>query len=580
MAGVPSEDKTVQEDRQYLKEAKSKGKLSTLKAWVRLSGPGWLQSAITLGGGSLASSLYIGILGGLAILWVQPLAMIFGVIMLSAISYVTLSSGKKPFKAINQEINPVLGWGWIIATIMANIVWSLPQFSLATAALRQNLFPQSLGTGMPETSAKLMVCVPIMVVCVALAWAYGAGVKGAKIFDWIIKAMVALIMISFIGVVIRLAVAEEGIDFASVLAGYVPKFDMLWSPADSLQGYIKDVPAKFQGFWRQMIVDQQRDVIIAAVAVAVGINMTFLRPYSMLKRGWDKTFRGLAIFDLSTGLFIPFLLATSCVVIASASQFHAEPSPGLLGETDAQGKKLEPAKDVVNKYEKIAASRVKEEIGADAFENLSEKEKQERIDNLPKADKRMAAVLVKRDAFDLAESLTPLTGHFFAHYIFGIGVVGVAISSIIILMLINGFAVCELFDRPWGGWTYRLGCLAPALGFLGPFVWTGKAQFWLAVPTSVFGMVLLPVAYFSFFLLMNEKKVLGEDMPRGGKRLLWNVLMALAAGMAAFASFWSLWSKAGWYGVGVIVVFVGLAVTVHFVRKGREQQESAGEASA
>ena len=579
MAGTPTEDTSVQEDRQYLKEAKSKGKLSTLKAWVRLSGPGWLQSAITLGGGSLASSLYLGILGGMAILWVQPIAMILGIIMLSAISYVTLSSGRKPFKAINQEINPVLGWGWIIATIMANIVWCLPQFSLATAAVRQNLFPETLGTGMPETSAKLVVCIPILILCVSLAWAYGAGVKGAKVFDWIIKGMVALIVIAFIGVVIRLSFAEEGIDFGGVLAGYVPKPDMLWSPADSLQGYIQDVSGKFQGFWRQMIVDQQRDVIIAAVATAVGINMTFLRPYSMLKRGWDKTFRGLAIFDLSTGLFIPFLLATSCVVIAASSQFHAEPSPGLLGETDAQGRKLEPAKEVVMKYERIAASRVEQEMGSKAFSQLSEAEKQEKIDNLPIADKRMAALMVKRDAFDLADSLTPLTGHFFAHYVFGVGVVGVAISSIIILMLINGFAVCELFDRPWGGWTYRLGCLAPALGVLGPFVWTGKAQFWLAVPTSVFGMVLLPVAYFAFYMLMNEKKVLGEDMPRGGKRILWNVLMALSAGMAAFASVWSLWSKAGWYGVGLIVAFVGLALIVHVVRKGREQADAAGQSA-
>jgi len=577
MAGTPVEDTSVEQDRQYLKEAKSKGKLSTLKAWVRLSGPGWLQSAITLGGGSLASSLYLGILGGMAILWVQPVAMILGIIMLSAISYVTLSTSKKPFKAINQEINPVLGWGWIIATIMANIVWALPQFSLATAAVRQNLLPGVLGTGAPETPAKLVVCIPVLILCVSLAWAYGAGVKGAKLFDWIIKAMVALIMISFIGVVIRLAFAEEGIDFGSVLAGYVPKPEMLWSPAGSLQGYIQDVSGKFQGFWKKMIVDQQRDVIIAAVATAVGINMTFLRPYSMLKRGWDKTFRGLAIFDLSTGLFVPFILATSCVVIAASSQFHAEPSPGLLGETDAQGRKLEPPEEVVMKYEKIAASRVKAAMSPEAFKDLSDAELKQEIDDLPVADKRMAALLVKRDAFDLADSLTPLTGHFFAHYVFGVGVVGVAISSIIILMLINGFAVCELFDRPWGGWTYRLGCLAPALGFLGPFVWTGKAQFWLAVPTSVFGMVLLPVAYFAFYMLMNEKKVLGEDMPRGGKRVLWNVLMGLAAGMAAFASVWSLWSKVRWYGIGVIVAFVGLAAIVHFVRKGREQDELAGE---
>ena len=42
-----------------------------------------------------------------------------------AIGYVTLSTGERPFKAINTHVNPVLGWGWAIATLMANCVWSL-----------------------------------------------------------------------------------------------------------------------------------------------------------------------------------------------------------------------------------------------------------------------------------------------------------------------------------------------------------------------------------------------------------------------------------------------------------------------
>ena len=62
--------------------------------------------------------------------------------------------------------------------------------------------------------------------------------------------------------------------------------------------------------------------MITAVATAVGINMTFLMPYSLLARGWDKDFRGLASFDLATGLFIPYMLATTCVVVAAAAQFH------------------------------------------------------------------------------------------------------------------------------------------------------------------------------------------------------------------------------------------------------------------
>ncbi len=143
-----------------------------------------------------------------------------------------------------------------------------------------------------------------------------------------------------------------------------------------------------------------------------------------------------------------------------------------------------------------------------------------------------------------------------------------AVSTIIILMLINGFVVCEMFGIPSQGRIYRLACLAPGIGVLGPFFWS-KAAFWLAVPTSVFGMVLLPIAYFTFYLLMNQKSLLGENMPRGGKRFAWNTLMAIAAAAAAFGSIWSIWSKVGWYGIGVVVIFILLALGVGVFRSGK-----------
>ena len=51
-------------DREILAAAQAKGAGSTMAAYLRLSGPGWLQSAITLGGGSLGSALYLGMIGG------------------------------------------------------------------------------------------------------------------------------------------------------------------------------------------------------------------------------------------------------------------------------------------------------------------------------------------------------------------------------------------------------------------------------------------------------------------------------------------------------------------------------------
>jgi len=80
-------------------------------------------------------------------------------------------------------------------------------------------------------------------------------------------------------------------------------------------------------------------------------------------------------------------------------------------------------------------------------------------------------------------------------------------------------------------------------------------------------MVLLPIAYFAFFLLMNQKTFMGKNMPTGGKRILWNVLMAVASGAAAFSSVWVLWSKLGWLGIVLLIAFIALCVVVHFVRK-------------
>ena len=74
----------------------------------------FLQSAITLGGGSLAGALFLGVIGGFEMLWVQFFAMIMGAIMLAAIAYVTLTTGNSPFKGIRDHVNPVLAWGWLV----------------------------------------------------------------------------------------------------------------------------------------------------------------------------------------------------------------------------------------------------------------------------------------------------------------------------------------------------------------------------------------------------------------------------------------------------------------------------------
>ena len=86
---------------------------------------------------------------------------------------------------------------------------------------------------------------------------------------------------------------------------------------------------------------------------------------------------------------------------------------------------------------------------------------------------------------------------------------------------------------------HRIGSFLPAVGVLGPFIW-GKAAPALAVPTSVIGGAMLPIAYLSFLLLMNSRRTLGQSMPSGGKRIFFNIIMVAATGVAGFASVWGL----------------------------------------
>jgi len=560
---MTDENPQIELDRMMLVEAERTGTGPRLWAYTKLSGPGWLQSAITLGGGSLAGSLYLGVLVGYRAMWWQPLAMVLGIVMLSAIGYVTLSTGRRPFDAINKQINPVLGWGWAIATLMANLVWCMPQYSLGTAALRQNLFPESLGGA---TDAWIAIGILFAVTAVVIIF-YDSGSAGVRLFEWLLKGMVAVVVVSFFAVVAQMT-ASGTLDWGEIALGFVPDFNVLTEPSVEFAGVLSETGG-FRAFWESQIVASQQQVLITGAATAVGINMTFLLPYSMLRKGWDKDFRGLAIFDLSTGLFIPYLLATSCVVLAAASQFHAKEAPGLVKEISHPGD--EPNKAIVGRYHKVLDARIAKEIGQDRFDALKDDQKRDQRNALPLADRRVAAMIVQRDAFDMAASLKRLTGDdSAAQLLFGVGVLGMAVSTIIILMLINGFVLTEVTGRPGHKGLHLAGCfLASIVGAVGSnTLWKGDARTWLAVPTSMFAFVLLPIAYIAFALMMNSKSLMGDDRLSGGKRLKWNLLMLLAVAFATAGSLWSMslqsYAKYGFISLGA---FVALALIVQLARR-------------
>ncbi len=565
---------SLEQEAKMLLAAERAGGLKKWALFTRMSGPGWLQGAITLGGGSLAGALYLGVVMGYHLMWLQPLAMILGVIMLSAISYVALSTGERPFQSIKTHVSPALAWGWLIATMMANIVWCLPQFALGTGAIKQNLVP-SLNNG----TGTYVASIGLLVVAVIVVWFYNSGGWGIKLFELILKGMVGTVVLCFFGVVLAMTL-NGALPWGEIFAGLIPNPKYLFTPVPSLQPAVA-ATGESADYWRAFIANTQKDKIITAFATAVGINMTFLLPYSMLRKGWGTPHRGLAIFDLSIGLIVPFVLATSCVVIAAASQFHAKPDDvlALVQSTDPADQKTKEVGDFYKIVDKRLANQYGEEFKAIASAEDDTQLAAARV-ALPEAELRLAAMLTERDNMSLANTLGPLFSSGIAQKLFGVGVLGMALSTIIILMLINGFAFCELVGVPAEGNMHRLGSLIPAVGVVGPFVWA-KAAPALATPTSVIGGAMLPIAYVTFFLLMNSKRLLGDAMPTGAARVRWNVLMGLATAVATFGSVWGLKDKMlygfpiGYAALGLLAVLLVVGIASFLIKNGQASEDAS-----
>jgi Mn2+/Fe2+ NRAMP family transporter len=559
-------------DRELLSAAQAIGGTTRLRAYFKLSGPGWLQSAITLGGGSLGGALYLGMLGGTSMLWLQLVAIVIGVIMLSAISYVTLSTGERPYAAINHYVNPVLGIGWITATVLANMIWIMPQFSLCCVALGKNLLAEGLSDRGDIIASAIIGVAAFAIVMMSFrpGWM-------SRFFDIMLKLMVGMIVLCFVAVVYRLA-AEGSLDLNEILVGFIPKFSHWTTPAPDIQKILENMPAEQVSYWRDQITSNQQSSMIGVTATAVGLNMTFLLPYSMLARGWDKPFRGLARFDLITGMAIPYIVVTSCIVIASAHAFHAKADKQFLSDDPA----VMQTSVLFDSTLKVLEARYANEHGVEAAADLAD------LDDVPKkqklaefaaglsdAEKRLAPTLVKPNAGQLAASLSPLLGQKNANLVFGLGALGMGFSSIIILMLINGYAFAEIIGKYDSSAARTIGALAAGImGFCWFIFWTGESKTWLIIVASTFAAILLPIAYVSFFALMNSRRLLGAEKPTGGRMVVWNILMGIGC-LGALAQAWGgtilQMSKPGTgsFVVGGVATFLLLAV-VGFSARLRE----------
>ena len=287
-------------------------------AYIRMSGPGWLQGTMTLGGGSAITSLTIGSVYGYDLLWVQPLSMIVGCVMLFALSHQTLSTGQKPFAAMRDHVSSTLAWLWTIAALASSVIWGFSHYPLGAGMLEDVVQVvtgfQLKGEGQEGIRDLYLLVLAAFTwfICAFTVWNYANGGRTVRLFENAIKLLSGMIILSFAVVVVRASI-EGQINWLSVLGGFVPG----------------RIPTDSAGV----------TTIMAALGTAVGINMTFVYGYTLLNRGWGKEHRTLSRYDIILGLVIPYILVTGLISIVAAGALHGSDMPiqGKLSPAEASG---------------------------------------------------------------------------------------------------------------------------------------------------------------------------------------------------------------------------------------------------
>lgn len=421
----PPDPAVLAQERQLLAAAAGAPLATRLRTYLRLIGPGYMQSAMTLGAGTASAALLAGAQFGYELLWVAPVAMLMGVVMLAAVAHQTLSTGMRPLQAMATHAGGLFAWGWALGSIVASVVWHFPQYNLAANSMVDALAATGL-EGVPPMACSLVV----LATAIVLSMLYGRSPRLVRNYERTLKWLVWLIVLCLLWVVLR-----TDTDWAAVLGGFVP-----------------GIPEPRGGA-------EAAPLVATGLAAAVGVNMVFLFPYSLLARGWGREHRGLARWDLGLGMFLPYVLCTSLMTIAAANTLH---------------------------------------------------------DNVTITEKASIA--------DCARVLGDVMGPVAGRLVFDLGMVAMALSTITLHMLVCSFVAMEAFGCELGSLRQRLWSLLPVPGCLAPLVW-GEYAVWLAVPTSIFCGLLLPLTWLGFTRLHGNRAYLGEDLPRGTSGTLWRVAM-------------------------------------------------------
>lgn len=487
------DEQKLQEEIAGLKELESKPFVPKAAGYIKRTGPGLLQSAMTLGAGSATASVLAGASFGYKLLWVQPVAMFLGVMMLAALGNVVLTTRERPYKAFGREMSKIIVFLWALGTIMSSIIWHFPQYGLAAGAARDlaamagiDNVPDEVeaaneqvkvakdqgnneailaaeanlkeikketslfSTGLTQQGLMVSFALGFFILGVNIftTFNYGSGSTGIRLYEWFLRTCIALVVLMFAVVCIA--------GFSHIQWGEVGKGFIGWYGIPNVNDPVQG-PRNIQ-------------LVLGMLGAAVGINMTFLYPYSLLAKGWRGEHKTLARWDLGMSMFLPFVLVTSLVIIGMTVS-------GVYDGNDILREGLKP----------LEASR----------------------------------------------SLSDVLGEKLGRVIFDLGLIGMTAGAISTHMVVCGFTWSEMLGLKQSKTLFRIFALTPAIGILGV---VANLPFWFPVAASAVCFAMLPIAYLTFLIMNNKRSYIGDAVGKGFSRMLFNFFLVVALCVATIGS--------------------------------------------
>lgn len=275
-------------EKEYLKELKKKPAGQRIFGYVKLSGPGFMNAAFTLGAGSFASSVTLGAAYGYDMLWIPLYSFAFGIFMLAlAARFVT--AGETPVIEAQDKYHGKFFGSFatgLVACFIASIVYSFGQYALGADAVT-SLFAVA-GIDMPKSISWVF----LVAVSVPLSLMYGSGEnpKGVKFVENAMKVMIGIMLVVF-GAVLSVT----GVNIPAIIKGLlVPK-----------------LPSGIDGII----------MLIGSLTATIGVMDWMLFNNGMLSRGYSEEHETLGRFDAFFGGLLPVTLILSFVSIAFAEAF-------------------------------------------------------------------------------------------------------------------------------------------------------------------------------------------------------------------------------------------------------------------